>query len=169
VQAEICAELTPRTARVSRRLTASAIANEELIDVLARRVAEAAARNQAPPPPPDDGHRKFLGFNYKNWLGWGVKGLIVVIVFLVAWYKTVNQELASKASQSDVDQRVQEHVGNHEKHGDHADINAALNLHSVQLQKMSDIQIRQTVILENQERAVREIQADIKPRHRRQR
>ena len=123
--------------------------------------------NSPPPPPPDSPRKTFLGETLEKWGGWVLKGTIVAAASGFAWYTYVNDAISSRPTYEEAAKISSGHVDMHTKHGDHGETTKLLKAHSEQLNELREIQIRQTIILENQTQDIKEVREDLRRRNRR--
>ena len=113
--------------------------------------------------------RKFLGEPAKAWAGWILKGAVVVGASLFAWYMWVNESLADRPTYEEASEMLIETIEAHEDHGSHGKLEQIIQQNAKQLDALSDIQIRQTVILEAQGKDIEDVERAVDRERRRRR
>ena len=113
--------------------------------------------------------KTFLGFDWKNWIGWFTKGAVVVVVFLFTWYNTVNSSIDDRPTHEQAHDIANSAINEHGDHGHHPQIEEAIKAHDEQLRKLSDIQIEQTTVMKQQSETLGEIKEELRRDRRRNR
>jgi hypothetical protein len=138
-----------------------------LLDDLADKLAEKMNGNgngnghSHPPPPPP---KKILGLIEKGDLAKLVIGWVIAIaVFLGAWYKTVNAEIAKKATEEDVREIIKWHNNTRSAH---PAVQIQLDGLKKEQRTIRESQIRQETIDEVQTKALERIEKKLDRRSR---
>ncbi len=118
--------------------------------------------------------KTFLGSSAKNWFGSLVKSAAAIGLAVIAWVIFVNDSIKDRPTYEEADaiadevaKEASDMLGEHEDHGSHPKVDELLEVQQAQLKIMSDMQIRQTIILENHEESIDDNKDDIKAHVRR--
>lgn len=120
-------------------------------------------------PPPSPPPKTFMGETKKGWAAWLLKGAVAVGAAVATswftWYSHVNASINNRPTYEEATKMAVETIEAHEDHGSHAKMEALLSGQAKQIKQLSDLQIRQTVILEAHDKGIEKAAAAIE-RHR---
>lgn len=112
--------------------------------------------------------KTFLGQDAKSWGGWVVKGAVIVVASAIAWYTYVNDAIKVRPTKAEAAASASAFVQEHESHGRHASTAKLLEAHGLLIKQQSDVQIRQTTLMETQAATMEHFREDLrKHRHHR--
>ena len=150
--------------------------SSDLIDAIASRVLEelhsdaqkygGGGGGRRPPDVPPI-VKTILGDTPKGWGTWFIRALFAAGVAFGAWYTFVNDGLKDRPTKSEAASMIKASKDAHEDHGRHRDLDDLVRGNSEQLKVLSDIQIRQTAILEGHEKDINKVETDVKRLRRR--
>lgn len=127
-----------------------------MVAELAKRVSYAMAAQARP-------SATFLGTTPQGWGGFMLKSSIAIAVAIFAWYNFVNDAIEERPTFGQVEDIAEGSTIDHDSTGHaHPAVLKILEGHEAQINALSDVQIRQTTIMELQTDTLREIREGLR-------
>lgn len=151
-------------------VAAQSMAQDQLIDAVAEKLARKLAGGGGTIPPPSGapppGHKTFLGLDAGGWTRMLMAWVVGVALAFGAWWLTVRDGLRERPTEERVDKKLEKAVNGHEANGNHPKIEKRLDALGAEQKMIRETQIEQTQVDKQQTEVLKDIKAELRRRRR---